>query len=361
MKVAIVHDFLNRLGGAEKVLKVLCEIFPSAPIYTLLYDEKKVGEIFPKNKIKFSKLQTLPNFIKNKYKYFFPILNTFVEEWDFSEYDLVISSSSAFTHGIITPLKTRHIVYCHSPMRSIWDWKEPYIKEQNKNIIINAGIRYFSSQIRQWDLLASKRADLYITNSRNVQKRIKKYYQRDSKIIYPPVCLNRFKIQKNHQNYFLIVSTLTPYKNIELAIKLFNKIGRKLIIIGDGPQKNYLQKISAPNIEFLGFKSDEVVSEYMQNCRALIFPGEEDFGITAVEAMACGKPVLGLNKGGLLETIIPNETGEFFDANNLKSIEDGLGRLILNEKKYDAEKIAKHAEKFSKEKFINEFKTITKI
>ncbi|KKP39440.1 MAG: glycosyl transferase group 1 [Candidatus Peregrinibacteria bacterium GW2011_GWF2_33_10] len=359
MKVALVHDFLNRLGGAERVLQTLSEIFPSAPIYTLLYDETKVGKVFPQKKIRFSSIQKFPNFFKNRIKYFLPFLTTEVEKWDFSEYDLVISSSSAFAHGIVTNLKTKHIVYSHSPMRSLWDWHSEYLVEQKKNFITNIGIKYITNKLRIWDFYASKRAEIYIANSKNVQERIKKYYHRDSQIIYPPIDLQRFKPQKEHENYFLIVSTLTPYKNIELAINLFNKIGRKLVIIGDGPQKTYLESISASNIEFLGFKPDEIVAEYLQNCRAFIFPGEEDFGISPVEAMACGKPVLAYAKGGLLETVISNKTGEFFGHNTLESIEDGLSRLMLNENNYDYQKIAKHAEQFSKEKFKILFHKLT--
>ncbi len=358
MKIALVHDFLNRLGGAERVLKAFSDIYPNAPIYTLLYDEEKVAKVFPKEKIRFSSIQQKPDFIKKRIKYLLPILATEVEKWDFSEYDLVISSSSAFAHGIVTSSSTKHINYSHSPMRSLWDWKNEYLKEQKKGLLTNISIKYITHQLRIWDLYASKRPDIYIANSKNVQSRISKYYKRASKIIYPPVNIEKFKVSKTHQNYFLIVSTLTPYKNIELAIKLFNKLGRKLVVIGDGPQRNYLESISAPNIEFLGFKSDEIVCTYIENCRAFIFPGEEDFGISPVEAMAAGKPVLGFAKGGLLEILIPGITGEFFEENNLNSIEDGLSRLLINEKKYNPLKISKHASKFSKDNFIKAFEEI---
>ncbi|MBU1445748.1 glycosyltransferase, partial [Patescibacteria group bacterium] len=204
------------------------------------------------------------------------------------------------------------------------------------------------------------RTDFYIANSRNSQKRIKKYYQKDSKVIYPPVELDRLTPTKTHEDYFLIVSTLTPYKKVDLAVQLFNKIGKQLVIIGDGPHKPYLQSTAGKNISFLGFKDDEVVAQYYQNCRALIFPGEEDFGITPVEAMACGKPVLAYRKGGTLETVIEGVTGEFFDKQTVDSMESGLARLIMNEKNYSTSKIRKHAEQFSQDKFIQAIKEIVK-
>ena len=355
MKVAIVTDFLLKLGGAERVTKFLLNMYPDADIFTLLYDEKIVGKVFPKNKVTESDLAKWPRFLRKKYKYFFPLFPNFVEKFDFCGYDLVISSSSAYTHGVITDLETTHVVYCHSPMRYAWDYAHKYLAEQNLNIINRATVRCFMKKIREWDFLASKRPDSYIANSINVAKRIKKYYRRDSVVIYPPVNISRFKVQKSHEDFFLIVSTLTPYKKIDHAIRLFNKINKKLVIIGDGPMKGALKSIAGKNIDFLGFRSDNEVTEYMQNCQALIFPGEEDFGITPIEAMACGKPVLGYRKGGLLESVTEGECGEFFDEQTIESMEDGLGRLLLNYKFYDQKKIRSQAEKFSEEKFKSEF------
>lgn len=351
MNVALVHDFLLRLGGAEKVLKTLTEMFPKAPIYTLLYDEKTAGEIFPREKIRTSRLQNYPHILKRHHRYLLPKFPRAVEEWDFSGFDFVISSSSAFAHGIITPSKTTHITYFHSPMRFAWDWYHEYKKEQKVGPVRQAAIAYFMKKIRLWDKIASSRTDVFIANSNTVRKRIRKYYRRDSEIIYPPVDISRFKINKDNADYFLIVSALTPYKRIDLAIQLFNKIGRKLVIIGDGPQRDFLQNIAGPNIEFLGFKPDSVVAEYYKNCRALIFPGEEDFGITPIEAMACGKPVLAYGRGGVTESVIEGVTGEFFHSETVESMEQGLARLILNEKKYHPYTIRRRAEEFDTEIF----------
>jgi glycosyltransferase involved in cell wall biosynthesis len=351
MKVALVHDFVMKLGGAERVLKTLADMFPDAPIYTLLYDEKTAGAVFPKERVKPSRFQKLPRFLRNRHRYLLPSFPRIVEEWDFSGYDFVISSNSAFVHGIITPTTTKHITYMHAPMRFALDWYHEYIGEQNVGPIKKAAIALITHRVRMWDKTASNRTERMIANSETTRKRIQKYYRMDAQVLYPPVDLSRFSVHKDHEDYFLIVSTLTPYKKIELAVKLFNKIGRKLVIIGDGPQRAYLQGIAAPNIEFLGFKPDDVVAEYYKNCRALIFPGEEDFGITPIEAMACGKPVLALRRGGLTESVVEGETGEFFNKSTVQSMEDGLGRLILNEKRYHPHGIRRHAEQFSEEKF----------
>lgn len=356
MKVALVHDFLLKLGGAERVLKFLSSMFPKAPIYTLLYDEEKVGHVFSKEKVITSRLQELPSFIRERYRYLLTEMPKAIEDFNFEGFDLVISSSTVFGHGIVTSIKTKHICYCHSPMRYGWDWSNEYQKENDisgfKKLLYSPVIKY----LRQWDFLASDRPDKYIANSENVKKRIKKYYRVDSEVIYPPVDIERFKVSKNHLNYFLIVSTLTPYKKIDLAVHLFNKIRRRLVIIGDGPHAEYLKNIASDNIDFLGFKDDKTVKEYIENCRALIFPGEEDFGITPVEAMAAGKPVLAYGKGGALESIISGRTGEFFFDPTVPSMEDGLARLLYNEPLYKPLSIRQHARNFSKELFEKNIK-----
>jgi len=351
MKVAIVHDFLLKLGGAERVTNALSDMFPNAPIYTILYDEEAVGTVFPKEKIRTSFLQNYPKFIRKRYKFLTHKMPMAVEDMNFEEFDLVISSSSAYTHGILTPLKTKHLCYCHSPMRYAWDWAAEYRKENNisglKALLYAPLMKY----LREWDRIASDRPSAYVANSMNVKRRLKKYFDVESDIIHPPVDVERFRAKEGNSGYFLIVSTLTPYKKIDLAVQLFNKIGRRLVIIGDGPQRDYLENIANDNIEFLGFKDDEVVKEYLENCRAFIFPGEEDFGITPVEAMAAGRPVLAFGKGGCTETVISGKTGEFFFEPNVEAMEDGLARLMYNEKFYKPHTIRRHALEFSKELF----------
>ena len=358
MKVALVHDFLLKAGGAERVLKVLADMYPKAPIFTLLYDEKRMGHLFPAERVRPSGLQRVPRFIPGMHKLLFPFMPSAVEQFNLSGFDVVISSSSAYAHGVVTNLETKHICYYHSPMRYAWDYTHQYLKEQNLGSIGELIASRLLHKVRQWDFLASDRVDVALANSKTVQNRIRKYYRRDSQIIYPPVDVSRFKPNAKNQGYFLIVSTLTPYKRIDLAVELFNKLGKRLVIIGDGPDRARLQSMAAGNIDFLGFKPDEVVNEYMQNCRAFIFPGEEDFGIAPIEAMACGKPVLAFRKGGLTESMIEGSTGEFFDEQTLSSMEDGLTQLLINEKQYSAKDIAKHAKQYSVQAFKKAMKSV---
>ncbi|MBI2634878.1 glycosyltransferase [Candidatus Peregrinibacteria bacterium] len=351
MKVAIIHDFLLKLGGAERVLQALAEMFPEAPIYTLLYDENAVGKVFPAKRVRTSFLQNYPDFLRKHHRYLVHKMPRAVEEFDLENFDLVISSSNAFAHGVLTPINTRHLCYCHSPMRYAWDWTNEYRKENNLRGLKGMLYAFLMKYLREWDRVSADRPDFYVANSVNVQKRLKKYYDAEADVIYPPVDTEKFKLSDGHSNYFLIISTLTPYKKIDLAVELFNKIGRKLVIIGEGPHEEYLREIAGNNIDFLGFKDDATVREYLKNCRALIFPGEEDFGITPVEAMACGKPVLAYGKGGVTESVISGKTGEFFFEQNVESMEDGLARLMHNEKFYKPHMIRKHALQFSREVF----------
>ncbi len=358
MKVALVHDFLVKLGGAERVLKVFMDMFPEAPVYTLLYRPEICGKNFPPERVQTSFLQKFPNFLRQRQKFLFPLMPRAIEGFDFSDYDLVISSSNAYAHGVVTPSRTVHLSYCHSPMRYVWDYTHEYLKEQKVKGLTYAVAQKMLHEIRIWDRLASDRVDQYLANSKHVQKRIQKYYQRHSKVLYPPVNVDRFMWQKEHDDFFLIVSALTPFKRLDLAIQLFNKIGKPLVIIGSGNQYEYLKNIAGKNIHLLGYKSDEETAQYLEKCRAFIHPAEEDFGIGVVEAMACGKPVLAYGKGGVCETVIPGVTGEFFQESTVESMEDGLGRLIINESKYDSKAIRKRAEEFSEQRFITEFRKI---
>lgn len=351
MKIALVHDFLIRHGGAERVLESLSNLFPEAPIYTILYDEARMGQRFPAKKIYTSFLQKIYRLFPWTYGFLRPWMPYAIESFDFTGYDLVISSNSAYAHGLITNLETSHLCYYHSPTRWLWDYRHPFLKEQKFNPLTLFLAKWHQHRLRTWDFLAADRVDYIMANSETVRRRIQKFYRRDAEVVFPPVDISRFQVKKEHQNYCLIVSTLTPYKKIDLAIEVFNKLGKHLIIIGEGKDADRLKKLAGPTIDFLGFKSDELVQEYMQNCRAFIFPGEEDFGIAPVEAMACGKPVLAYQKGGVTETLIPGKTGEFFKELTPESFEEGLTQLFIHEKNYDAQTIRAHAEQFSKEVF----------
>lgn len=358
-KVAIVHDFLLKLGGAERVTKVLCEMYPDAPVYTLLYNENEVGSDFPAERVRTSFLQKLPKPVRSKHTLLLKMFPKAIESFDLSEYDVVISSSNSYAHGVVTNLDTTHICYYHSPMRYIWDWYNEYFEELGFGKYKKGIAKFMLHGIRMWDQLASKRPDVSLANSENVQRRIKKYYHKDSTVVYPPVDLSRFKPVSKPDDFFLIVSTITPYKKIDLAVKFFNKIGKRLLIVGEGKHKEYLQSIAAENIEFLGRRSDDEVAELMAKCRGFIFPGEEDFGITPVEVMASGRPILAYGKGGVIESVIDKKTGIFFKNPTIESFETGFAKFLSWEKKYfDPKDAVKRAKDFDRKKFEKEISKI---
>ncbi len=353
-KVALVAELLVKMGGAERVVKKLSEMYPEATVYTLLYDESKCGKDFPKERVRPSFLQKFPKFIRRRYRWLLPLMPFAIESFDFSDYDLVISSSSAFAHGALTGSETVHVCYCHSPMRYAWDYTHEYLQQKWFGPVKRWLATRSLEKIRLWDKIAADRPDFYIANSRHVQERIDKYYRLKSELIYPPVDTDRFETNPDHDDYFLIISTLTDYKKIDLAVNLFNKTRKKLVIIGEGPERQFLESTADINIEFKGRLTDQECKKYLENCRGYIFPSEEDFGITMIEALACGKPVLAYKAGGALEFIKPGFNGEFFDEQNLASMEDALARMLLNEKKYHAENIRKDALRFSTERFEKE-------
>jgi len=360
LKVALVHDFLLYPGGAEKVLKVMAEIFPEAPIYTLLYEAKKMRGIFQGKDIRTSYLQRFPKFLRRHHQWLLPFFPSAPETFDLRDFDLVISSSGAWTKGIVTKLNTTHIAYIHSPMRFVWDYHDRYLKEDYK---IKRGIcaRLFFSYLRIWDKLAAERPDYLIANSIYTQKRIAKYYRRESAVIYPPAdrssdrtATEAVRSLRPSGDYFLIVSRLSPYKKVDLAVETFNKLGLPLIVIGEGKQQKYLQKIAKPNVQILGWQSEEKLAEYYSKARAFIFPSDDDFGITAVEAMSYGVPLVAYRKGGVAEIIQSEEVGQFFGAQTVEVLVDGVRRFIEREKEFDKAKIIQRASEFSAERFKND-------
>lgn len=351
MKVALAHDFLVKLGGAERVLKVFAEMFPDAPIFTLFHDDARVGSVFPKERMKGLPLQTAYRLTGGRQRLLLPFMPTAVESLDFSGYDLVLSSSTALMHGIIPPLSARHVCYCHSPARYLWDYTHRFKVENGISGYQGLLMSRLTSGIREWDRAAAMRDTVYIANSRNVQQRIWKYYRQESQLVYPPVQTDRFAVTPENEDFFLVVCTLARYKRVDLAISLFNRLGRRLVIIGDGAERARLSSIAAPNVSFLGFRSDDEVADAMARCRAFLFLGEDDFGITPVEAMACGKPVIAYAAGGALETVVPGVTGEWFESQDESALERAMARFLIREKSYDPKKIRQHAERFSTDRF----------
>lgn len=357
-RIAIVHEYLTRMGGAEKTAKVLADLFPAARVFTLLYDEEKCGKDFPAWRVETSRLQNWPEFLRKRPKFLLPFITSAVESFDFDDYDLVISSSSAFAHGLILPVKNRHICYCHSPARFLWDYSHEYLRENKiggfKKILLNSALK----DLRIWSRLSARRVDRFLANSLTVQKRIQKYFRTSSELVHPPVEVNKIKLGEHHENYFLIVSQLAGYKKIELAISVFNKLRRRLVIVGDGPRREFLESIAGSTIEFRGWRSDAEIHELLQNCRGFIFPGEDDFGIAPVEAMAAGKPVLAFKKGGATETVIHKKTGILFPEQTPESLENGLAEFFAQEKKFEPKKIRAHARQFSRQVFEQKIRQI---
>lgn len=363
IKVVLVHDFLLYPGGAERVLETLAEMFPEAPIYTLLYDKEKMRGKFSNREIHTSFLQKFPRFLRKRYRYLLPLMPTAPETFDLRDFDLVISSSGAWSKGIITKLNTIHIAYIHSPMRFVWDYNEKYLKEKSNLSLLTSHflpLKLLLSYLRLWDFEAAQRPDYLVANSRYTQERIKKYYRRESAVIYPPSPLTpsptgRGWLGEPGEGHFLVVSRLSPYKKVDLAIEAFNKLELPLVVIGEGKRYKYLKKIAGKNIKILGWQSDEKLSEYYQNARAFIFPAEDDFGLTAIEAMSYGVPVIAFRKGGAAETVVEGATGEFFDSQTPEVLADGVRRFMEKENSYDKEVIKKRAGEFGKEKFRKEF------
>ena len=363
MRIALVHDFLTKLGGAEKVLQVLHKIYPDAPVYTLLYDKEGTRGIFEKDNYKIitSSLQNKPAFIRKRIKLLLTKFPKAIEEFDFSDFDIVISDSNSFAHGIITNPRTVHICYCYSPTRYLWDWHNEYLEENHIGVgCVGRLIRDKLSQIRVWDRMAAEGVDFWIAQSQTVADRISKYYRKKSEIINPPVDLNNFiPSGKKSKDYYLLVSRLSPYKKIYIAIEAFNKLDKCLIIAGEGSDKNRLEVLAdSSKIEFLGYISDKKYRELLQNCKAFIFPGEEDFGLTPVEAMASGRPVIAYGKGGVTETVVDGKTGLFFKQASAKSLISAVKKFEKDISKFKPEVCRKQAEKFSEEIFIQKIKNV---
>lgn len=352
MRIALVHDYLVQYGGAERVLEAFSELFPHAPIFTLVYDEKLTRGAFRGRAIHTSYLQKIP-FSRAKHR-FFPLLMPFaVEQFDLSRFDIVLSDSASFAKGVITKPPTLHISYCHTPPRYAWDDSHKYIEEFGYTTPLRLLVPFFMNYVRIWDGEAATRVDRFITNSEFVRRRIEKYYRRNAEIIYPPVDTSKFEIGEP-QDYFLMVGRLSAYKKFDLGIEVFNELGRPLKIVGAGPERKKLEKMAKKNIEFVGAVSDEDLAKYYKHAKALIFPQEEDFGIVAVEAMASGRPVIAYRGGGALETVQEGETGVFFDEQTLESLAGAL--RSFDGAKFDPQKIRAHALKFDRKIFKENIK-----
>ena len=353
MKIAIVHDWLTNMGGAENLIINFHEMYPDAPIYTSIYNPDKLDNRLKNIDVRTSFIQKKKKKITNHKKYY-PLMPMAFENMDLNEYDVILSSSTCCAKGVIPRPGALHICYCATPMRYAWEKREDYVKECGKFKRRLIGI--LTHYMRIWDVTSSSRVDYFIANSTAVQQRIKSYYRRDSVVINPAVRCNLFNISDVDKDYYFIVSRLVSYKRFDLAVQACKELNKKLIIIGDGPEREKLKKMAgdSKNIQFLGRLNDNEVEKYMSECKALLFPGEEDFGITPVEAMACGRPVIAYGRGGVLDTIIDGKTGVLFKNQTVEDLKNAI--LAFEKMNFNKQELRNHALKFDESEFKRKIK-----
>ncbi len=353
LKVAIVHDWLVSYAGADRVVDCMHHVFPDAPIYTLVYDKEKMPTWFRDYDIRTTWIQKLP-FATKLYKKLLPLMPGAFEALDLSEYDLVLSSSSSCSKGVITRPDAVHICYCHTPIRYVWDFYYTY--RANANPLVRAVMPSQMHKLRQWDKCAADRVDYFIANSRYIAQRIKKYYRRDSDVIYPCVHINQSPFVEK-EDFYLVVGRFTWYKRIDLAVAACTKLGRRLVVIGTGDEESRLKAMAGPTVEFKGGGlSDEEVRGYYLRAKAFLFPGEEDFGITPVEAQSAGTPVLAFGRGGACETVEDGRTGLLFHAQTVESLAECIEKFEAEGVACSKEEIRAHSLSFSEERFEEELR-----
>lgn len=354
MRVVLVHDFLMQFGGAERVLQALASLFPDAPIYTLLFDEEIVRRHFPERDVRGSFLQAFPARVRARHRLLLPLYPWATEHLDVRDFDVVISSSSSFVKGVKKGAHATHICYCHAPARFIWEEHAQYLKDNHYGRFVRCIVQYMLAPfLRRWDLVSSRRVDVWVANSIATQQKIRQRYKKNAVVVYPP--LTRFS-HSNKQNthpkeYFLIVSRLAAYKKIDVVIEAFNALGLPLVIVGKGPEQEYLERIAQKNIIFKRFIEDDALAECYHRATALIVACEEDFGMTPIEALSFGTPVLAYRRGGVMEWMEEGVTGEFFDAQTLQGVCDGVQKIMRNLVQYDPMHLQEIAHRFDMQGF----------
>jgi glycosyltransferase involved in cell wall biosynthesis len=349
MKVALVHDWLTGMRGGERVLEAVCGLYPDADIHTLFHWRGSVSPTIERHRIHTSFLQHLP-MVRTHYRRYLPLFPFAVERFDLDGCDLVISSSHCAAKAVVTPGRARHVCYCHSPMRYAWDQFDAYFGPARVGAVASRWLyRPVLARLARWDAATAGRVHRFIANSGHVAARIRRYYNRQATIVYPPVDTVFFEpASVPAESHFLIVSAFVPYKRIDIAIEACHRIGARLRIVGDGPDRERLERISGPDVTFLGQLTDEQVRDEYRLAQAVIMPGEEDFGIVPVEAQACGRPVVALAQGGVLETVTDGETGVLFAEPTAESLGDALRRV--GTMSFDASRIRSSTERFSKDR-----------
>lgn len=352
MKIALVHEFLTQFGGAERVLQSLLEIWPEATVHVLVHNPDKINHVFDRYNVKTSFVNQLP-FAKKDHKWYLALMPFAIESFDLHEYDIVFSDSSSFAKGVKSKGKY-HICYCHTPTRFLWTEQEDYLQSQPYPFFVKWIARPVLSWMKKWDYKAAQRPDFFIANSANVRNRIKKYYNRDSEVIPPPVDTEFFHPVSEKKDYYFTASRLEPYKKIELVIEAFNELGWPLVVAGSGTKAEKLKALAKPNIKFIGRVSDEDLRKHYSEAKAFVFPAEEDAGIMVLEAQACGTPVIAYGAGGSLETVIEGQTGTFFDRQTKDSLKNTL--LHYDTSMYRSEEVRGNALKYDKKEFQRKIK-----
>lgn len=350
MRVAIVHYWLVSMRGGEKVVEALCDMYPDADIFTLVYDEKQISEKIRRHRIIPSFLQNIPGAI-SRYQSLLPLMPFALESLDLRGYDLIISSESGPAKGIIPPPHAVHVCYCHSPMRYLWDHYHAY--RSSAGMAARRLMPIIAPLLRSWDVSSSLRVDRFVANSHHVAARVSKYYRRTASVVPPPVAVDEFTPVADVGDFYLCAGQLVPYKRVDLAVRAFTEMGRNLVVIGEGAKGEIeaLKRLAGPTVQFLGRAPFPVLKEHLARCRALIFPGEEDFGIVPVEAMASGRPVIAFGSGGALETVIHGHTGLLFKEQSVDSLVEAVRVFEESELLFQPEAIRAHASKFSAHNF----------
>ncbi|MFN0159543.1 MAG: glycosyltransferase [Bacteroidota bacterium] len=350
--IAIVHEWFTSMRGGEKCVEALCEIFPQAKLFTLLHVPGSVSPTIERMPITTSFIQHLP-FAPSRYRHYLPLFPTAIQRFDLREFDLVISSHHCVAKGVRVHPEALHICYCHTPMRYIWDHYNEYFSSGRAGIFTRMGMQSVVGYLRKWDVKTASNPKFFIANSENVRQRIQRIYHRNADVIYPPVETSRFHPSPTNDGFLLVVSALVPYKRIDLAIEACKQTGRRLVIVGDGPEAERLKTFAGQQTEFLGWVSDEDIAKLYARCTAVLFPGEEDFGIVPLEAMASGKPVIAYGKGGALETVT-DATGIFFQNQNVDSLVDAIKRM--ESMRFDPQLLHDRAAKFDREVYKKNMK-----
>jgi glycosyltransferase involved in cell wall biosynthesis len=355
MRTAIVHYWLLNMRGGEKVVEAFCRLLPQADLFTLFYDPERVSQTINSHTVTASFLNPL----QRHYRALLPLMPLALEYFDLRDYDLVLSSESGPAKGVLTPSTTRHICYCHTPMRYLWDLYPAYLHEWTGHSWQRALMAPLAHYLRVWDHATATRVDEFVANSENVRRRIWKTYRRESAVIHPPVAVETF-CWRPPEDYYLIVSELVPYKRVDTAVRLFSKTGRRLRVVGDGPEYHRLKSLAGGNIEFCGHASDEELRELYSRCRAFLMPGEEDFGLTPVEALASGKAVIALGRGGVVESVPVCDPvgGLFYDEPREDQLQSAIQRFEEIEQSVVPQQLQDYAVRFSESEFLRKMRKL---